>query len=63
MTLAEEYVAQLRAQIEMEAKAIVSGSPKTLEDYRHRVGKVAGLQMAITILEELFNSKPKEERD
>ncbi len=63
MTLAEEYVAKVRAEIELESRAIVGGSCKTLEDYKHRVGKVAGLHMAITILEDLFHTKPKEERN
>lgn len=60
--LLSEYLAEVRARIERESKAISSGAAPTFEEYRHRCGVIAGLNSAIRILEDMVSKLPAEER-
>lgn len=62
MTLLEDYLAAVNARIEREGKLIVEGAAPTLEDYKRRCGIIAGLRTSLGILQELLETKPREER-
>lgn len=63
MMLVTEYVALVRERIDAERAALGRGAASSFEDYRRRVGVVAGLEASISILEDLLKQKPKEERN
>lgn len=62
MSIWVEYQALVLSRIERETQAIISGSPQTLEDYRHRCGVIRGLKESLAMFEEVVKSTPQEER-
>ena len=62
MLLITEYIAKVRERIDAERAALGRGAAANFEEYKRRVGIVAGLEAAITILEDILKVKPKEER-
>ncbi len=63
MTLLSEYLAELQKRIERERDALARGSAKTFDEYTRSCGIIRGLEMAGTILKELVERKPSEERN
>ncbi len=61
--LLSEYVAAIQARVEREAKPLVAGEAKSFDDYKARAGLIKGLQLSVTILEDLLKQKPAEERN
>lgn len=62
MLLLNEYVAEVKARIDILKEGLASGSAKSFDDYSKRVGTILGLKQAISLLEDLVKRKPKEER-
>lgn len=56
-------MAAVQERVQRESHSLAGGSAQTLEDYRGRVGLIRGLNLAVQILEDIVNKKPKEERD
>ena len=63
MRILEQYFEELQAHYQNEADQLVHGSPASLEAYRQRVGYLAGLRTAETILRDLLRNTPTKERD
>jgi hypothetical protein len=61
--LLEKYFEELQAHYQQEADQLIHGSPSSLEAYRQRVGYLAGLRAAETILHDLLRTTPTKERD
>jgi len=62
MMLLSECRAELQSRIDGLKDSLASGGAHTFEEYSRRVGTIAGLRTAISILEDLVKHKPKEER-
>lgn len=63
MRLLSEYVAEVQKRADREKDALSRGSAKTYDEYAKAVGVISGLGLAITILKDLFEKTPMEERD
>ena len=61
--LGSEYIAQVEERIAREIDSLASGSCKDYSAYEKKVGTIQGLRLAISILRDLVNKTPKEERD
>lgn len=62
MMLLSEYRAELQSRIDTLKDSLANGGAHSFEEYSKRVGTIAGMRMAITLLEDLVKQKPKEER-
>lgn len=63
MRLLSEYVAEVQKRADREKESLSRGSAKTYDEYAKTVGVISGLGLAITILKDLFEKTPTEERD
>ena len=63
MTLLSEYLAELQKRIERERDALARGSARTVDEYTKACGVIRGLEMAGSLLKDLVERKPIEERD
>lgn len=63
MRLLSEYVAEVQKRADREKDSLSRGSAKTYDEYARTVGVIHGLGLAITILKDLFERTPTEERD
>lgn len=63
MRLLSEYVAEVQKRVDREKDSLSRGSAKTYDEYAKTVGVINGLGLAITILKDLFEKTPMEERD
>lgn len=63
MRILEEYFENLQEHYQNEANLLIVGGCNTLEAYRQRVGYLAGLRAAETLLRELLKKTPTKERD
>jgi hypothetical protein len=63
MRLLSEYVAEVQKRVEREKDSLARGAAKSYDDYARICGTISGLQTAVTILKELFEQTPMEERD
>lgn len=63
MRLLSEYVAEVQKRADREKESLSRGSAKTYDEYAKAVGVINGLGLAITILKDLFEKTPTEERD
>lgn len=63
MRLLSDYVAEVQKRIDREKDALARGSASTYEEYARACGIIHGLGLAVTILKDLFESTPLEERD
>lgn len=62
MLLLTEYVSEVQTRIEALKDSLANGSAQSFEEYTKRVGTIGGLKQAISILENLVKTKPREER-
>lgn len=58
-----EYVTELNQRIDREKESLASGSSKSFDDYSRKVGLIAGMRAAVSLLYELVERLPREERD
>lgn len=63
MRLLSEYVAEVQKRVDREKDSLSRGSAKTYDEYAKIVGVISGLGLAVTILKDLFEKTPMEERD
>jgi hypothetical protein len=63
MRLLSEYVAEVQKRIDREKDFLSRGAAKSYDEYAKTCGTIHGLNTAITILKELFEQTPMEERD
>ena len=63
MRLLSEYVAEVQKRADREKESLSRGSAKSYDEYAKIVGVINGLGLAITILKDLFEKTPMEERD
>ena len=63
MRLLSEYVAEVQKRIDREKDSLARGSVKSYDEYAKACGTIHGLNIAVTILKELFEQTPVEERD
>lgn len=63
MRLLSEYVAEVQKRIDREKDALSRGAARSYDEYAKVCGTIAGLGLAVTILKDLFEKTPTEERD
>lgn len=63
MRLLSEYVAEVQKRIDREKDFLARGGAESFEQYMKVCGTVHGLGLAVTILKDLFEKTPTEERD
>jgi hypothetical protein len=63
MKLLSDYIAKLQERIDREKDALARGSASSFDEYARTCGVINGLGLAVTILKDLFQSTPIEERD
>lgn len=63
MRLLSEYVAEVQKRIDREKDALSRGAAKSYDEYAKACGTIHGLGLAVTILKDLFDKTPSEERD
>jgi hypothetical protein len=63
MRLLSEYAAEVQKRIDREKDALARGAAKSYDDYARACGTIHGLGLAVTILKDLFEQTPVEERD
>lgn len=63
MKLLSDYVAKIQERIDREKDALARGSANSFDEYTRACGLISGLGLAVTILKDLFQSTPIEERD
>jgi hypothetical protein len=62
MRLLSEYVAEVQARIDREKDSLSRGAAKTYDEYTRTCGIIHGLNTAVSLLKELFEKTPMEER-
>ena len=62
MRLLSEYVAAVQKRIDREKDALSRGAAKSYDEYAKACGTIHGLGLAVTILKDLFDKTPSEER-
>lgn len=62
MRLLSEYVAEVQKRIDREKDALSRGAAKSYDEYAKACGTIHGLGLAVTILKDLFDKTPSEER-
>ena len=63
MTLLSDYVAEVQKRIDSEKESLARGSAKSYEEYARICGRIHGLGLAVSILKDLFQTTPSEERN
>ena len=63
MRLLSEYVAEVQKRIDREKDALSRGAAKSYDEYAKACGTIHGLGLAVTILKDLFDKTPSEERE
>lgn len=63
MRLLSDYVAEVQKRIDREKDALSRGAAKSYDEYAKACGTIHGLGLAVTILKDLFEKTPTEERD
>ena len=63
MRLLSDYVAEVQKRVDREKDSLSRGSAQTYDEYAKICGVISGLGLAITILKDLFEKTPMEERD
>jgi hypothetical protein len=63
MRLLSEYVAEVQRRVDREKDSLARGAAKSYEEYARACGTIHGLGLAVTILKDLFEQTPVEERD
>ena len=63
MRLLSEYVAEVQRRVDREKDSLARGAAKSYEEYARACGTIHGLGLAVTILKDLFEQTPMEERD
>jgi len=63
MRLLSEYVAEVQKRIDREKDSLARGAAKSYDEYARACGTIHGLGLAVTILKDLFEQTPMEERD
>ena len=63
MRLLSDYVAEVQKRIDREKDALSRGAAKSYDEYARACGTIHGLGLAVTILKDLFEKTPTEERD
>lgn len=53
----EDVLTTLRQERQMRVDAVVSGAPKSFDEYRHSVGAISGLGIAEHLLKDLLESQ------
>lgn len=51
------YLKELRAMIDSREKSLINGGPKSWEEYKERVGQIAGLRLALAEYEKQGETK------
>ncbi len=63
MRLLSEYVAEVQKRIDREKDSLARGGAESFAQYQKACGTIYGLNLAVTILKDLFEQTPMEERD
>ena len=63
MRLLSDYVAEVQKRIDREKDALSRGAAKSYDEYAKACGTIHGLGLAVTILKDLFDKTPSEERE
>jgi hypothetical protein len=63
MRLLSEYVAEVQKRIDREKDSLAKGGAESYDQYKKVCGTIHGLGLAVTILKDLFEKTPTEERD
>lgn len=63
MRLLSEYVAEVQKRIDREKDFLAKGGAESYDHYKKVCGTIHGLGLAVTILKDLFEKTPTEERD
>jgi len=57
-----EIIGRVRAEIQIQAEAVTAGTNVvSFEDYKHNIGKIEGLKLALAIVDEILTED--EEKD
>ena len=63
MRLLSEYAAEVQKRIDREKDALARGAAKSYVEYAKACGTIHGLGLGVTILKDVFEQTPVEERD
>ncbi len=63
MRLLSDYVAEVQKRIDREKDSLSRGAAKSYDEYAKACGIINGLGLAVTILKDLFEKTPTEERE
>ena len=63
MKLLSDYVAEIQKHIDHKKDALARGSATSYDEYARACGVISGLGLAVTILKDIFQSTPPEERN
>ena len=61
MFLIEQFLEEIQKRIVAEKDALARGVAKSFDDYKKAVGTIAGLNQALTTMEDLIRKTPREE--
>jgi hypothetical protein len=57
-----EIIKRVRAEIQIQADAVTAGTNVvSFEDYKHHVGKIEGLKLALEIVDEILTEDKEED--
>lgn len=62
MRLLSDYVAEVQKRIDREKDFLARGGAESFDQYTKACGTIHGLGLAVTILKDLFDKTPTEER-
>lgn len=63
MKLLSDYVAEVQKHVDQKKDALARGSATSYDEYARACGVISGLGLAVTILKDIFQSTPPEERN
>lgn len=62
MFMLERFIEEVNKRIDAEKDALARGVAKNFDEYKKVTGTIAGLNLALTMLEDIVRKTPKEER-
>ena len=57
-----EIISRVRSEIQVQAEAVTAGTNVvSFEDYKHHVGKIEGLKLALEIVDEILTEDEEDD--
>ena len=57
-----EIIGRVKIELEYQAEAVTAGTNvNSFEDYKHAIGKIEGLQLALGIIDEILTEDEEDE--